>query len=180
MIDAKPAITTVSGAEKAHIFRSNLGWIGVCWQLSAVSRATFGHDTRRGAAAALPGRRSRSNDALQPVERQLVERLIAFSDGAPEDFTDVPVSLNGITEFRREVLSACRHVPYGESCSYGDLAARIGRPKAARAVGTAMAQNPIPLIIPCHRIVGAQNRLGGYSAPGGLEMKQRLLELECS
>ena len=88
----------------------------------------------------------------------------------------VPVDLSGVPAFQRRVLQALRRVPYGRTITYGQLAARAGRPRAARAVGQAMAHNPVPLIVPCHRVVASGGGLGGFG--GGLALKRRLLALE--
>lgn len=88
---------------------------------------------------------------------------------------DLPLRLGG-TAFQQRVWAALREIPYGQTISYGELAARIGAPGASRAVGLANGRNPIPIIVPCHRVVAADGTLGGYS--GGLERKRRLLDLE--
>ena len=88
-----------------------------------------------------------------------------------------PLALAGQTPFQRQVLEATRTIACGKTCTYGELAARIGRPQAARAVGTALGHNPLPLLIPCHRVVAAGSRLGQYS-DGGETMKRRLLAHE--
>ncbi len=109
---------------------------------------------------------------------QLVRRLQAYATGTPVDFRDVRVDPGRLTAFERRVVGQCRRIPYGETVSYGELAARSGSPGAARAVGNCMAANRIPLIIPCHRVVRADGRPGAYSAPGGTRTKRRLLALE--
>ena len=86
--------------------------------------------------------------------------------------------MNCFSRFQRRVLNQCRRVPCGATISYARLAAKAGYPGAARAVGNCMAGNPIPLIVPCHRVVCSDGRLGAYSAPGGTAMKRRLLALE--
>jgi methylated-DNA-[protein]-cysteine S-methyltransferase len=92
----------------------------------------------------------------------------------------IRVDLGTTRSFAGRVLEACRRIPFGETMSYADLADAAGSPRAARAVGNVMAANRIPLIIPCHRVVGAGNSLGGYSAPAGLAMKKRLLAMEAA
>jgi methylated-DNA-[protein]-cysteine S-methyltransferase len=89
---------------------------------------------------------------------------------------DLDVDLHAVPEFHRVVLGELARVPYGEVTTYGALAARAGRPRAARAVGTAMNRNPVPIVLPCHRVVGANGSLVGYG--GGLERKELLLRLE--
>jgi methylated-DNA-[protein]-cysteine S-methyltransferase len=108
---------------------------------------------------------------LDPVKRELDE----YFEGRRHEF-DLPVDLRGRTDFSRLVLEQLARVPYGEVTTYGSLAARSGRPKAARAVGTIMNRNPIPIVLPCHRVVGSTGSLVGYG--GGLERKRLLLDLE--
>ena len=81
-------------------------------------------------------------------------------------------------EFNRRVYAVTRTVPPGETTSYGEVAARIGEPGAAQAVGRALGQNPFPIVVPCHRVVAADGRLTGFSAPGGIDTKRRMLEIE--
>jgi methylated-DNA-[protein]-cysteine S-methyltransferase len=107
---------------------------------------------------------------LDDIRRELDE----YFDGTRTTF-DLPIDLR-VAPFHAEVLRELALVPYGRTDTYGALAARVGRPRAARAVGTAMNRNPIPIVLPCHRIVGANGSLTGYA--GGLDVKRRLLELE--
>lgn len=90
----------------------------------------------------------------------------------------VDVDLCDLPEFRLSVLNACRRIPHGQTASYQDLARAVGNPAASRAVGSAMANNPIPLVIPCHRVLRADGSIGGFSSPAGVAEKLRLLELE--
>jgi methylated-DNA-[protein]-cysteine S-methyltransferase len=107
---------------------------------------------------------------LDVVHRELDE----YFEGKRRDF-DLPLDLR-VAEFNEAVLHELARVPYGRLETYGGLAAKVGRPKAARAVGTVMNRNPIPIVLPCHRIVGANGSLTGYA--GGLDIKRQLLELE--
>ncbi len=113
------------------------------------------------------------------VNRTLEVQIQDYFAGKPASIdTTVPLDLTWARPFTRAVLKACRLIPSGETRTYGQLAQTAGHPLAARAVGGAMAKNPLPLLIPCHRVLGAAGRLTGFSAPGGLEMKQRMLNLE--
>ncbi|MTV27033.1 methylated-DNA--[protein]-cysteine S-methyltransferase [Nitriliruptoraceae bacterium ZYF776] len=107
--------------------------------------------------------------------RDAVEQLTAYFDGRRRDFDDLPLAPVG-TAFQHEVWAALRRIPYGETTSYGQLAAELGRPGAARAVGLANGRNPIAIVVPCHRVIGADGTLTGYA--GGLERKRSLLALE--
>jgi methylated-DNA-[protein]-cysteine S-methyltransferase len=107
---------------------------------------------------------------LDEVRRELEE----YFEGRRESF-DLPLDLR-VAPFHADVLQELARVPYGRTETYGGLARKVGRPRAARAVGTVMHNNPIPIVLPCHRIVGANGSLTGYA--GGLDVKRRLLELE--
>lgn len=111
------------------------------------------------------------DDGIQPALR---EQLAAYFRGELQRF-DVPVAVHG-TPFQQAVWAALRDVPYGTTCTYGDLAAAIGRPTAVRAVGAANGRNPVCIVVPCHRVVGSDGSMTGYA--GGVERKQQLLALE--
>ncbi len=108
------------------------------------------------------------------VFKQVKEQLFSYFAGELEKFS-IPLAPQG-TDFQLQVWQALQTIPYGETLSYGELAKQIGRPKASRAVGAANGQNPIPVIIPCHRVIGSSGKLVGFG--GGLETKQTLLALE--
>lgn len=112
----------------------------------------------------------RRDDALPATRRQIEE----YFAGQRRDF-DLEVDGEG-TDFQRLVWHELTKIPYGATCSYGDIAQAIGRPAAVRAVGAANGRNPIPIVVPCHRVIGADGSLTGFG--GGLEAKRRLLELE--
>jgi methylated-DNA-[protein]-cysteine S-methyltransferase len=113
-----------------------------------------------------------ADEPFAEVRRQLSE----YFDGERTTF-DVPLAMAG-TPFQRRVWSALREIPYGETTSYGELAGRLGRPSASRAVGLANGRNPIAVIVPCHRVIGSDGNLTGYG--GGLERKRLLLDLEAA
>jgi len=124
-------------------------------------------------AAALPG--ARREKAFAP-HRDAVRQILEYLEGKRRRF-ELPLDLRG-TPFQRSVWSALAAIPYGETRSYGEVARSIGRPRAVRAVGLANGANPVPLVVPCHRVIAAGGRLGGYG--GGLELKRRLLAMEQS
>ena len=109
-----------------------------------------------------------------PLIKATMEQLQEYFEGKRKDF-DIPMEAKG-TEFQKSVWDQLLKVPYGETCSYGEIAKRIGNPKASRAIGMANNRNPISIIIPCHRVIGASGKLVGYG--GGLDIKERLLKLE--
>lgn len=114
--------------------------------------------------------------APTPLLRRVAEELAEYFAGVRRSFT-LPLDAEG-TPFRQEVWRALRTIPYGRTCSYGQIAAAVGRPKASRAVGAANHDNPLAIVVPCHRVVGGNGKLTGYA--GGLETKRRLLALEAS
>ncbi|MHC4697603.1 MAG: methylated-DNA--[protein]-cysteine S-methyltransferase [Planctomycetota bacterium] len=149
----------------------------------------FGIVARAGAVVEtfLPGRRGsvlrtiteRWPDALESVDTlpQFQRQVIDYFGGKRTRFT-VRTDLSGLSPFRQAVLEACRRIPYGQTASYADLARAAGRPGAARAAGSTMANNPIPLVIPCHRVLRSDGSIGGFSSPQGVKQKMRLLSLE--
>jgi methylated-DNA-[protein]-cysteine S-methyltransferase len=111
----------------------------------------------------------RTADPRRELDEYLAGRRKAFS---------VTVDLRHVTPFQLSVLEAARSVPRGQVVTYGDIGRRIGRPRAARAVGQALGSNPVPIVVPCHRVLASDGSLGGYSGRGGLRTKRRLLALE--
>ena len=108
---------------------------------------------------------------------QIENQVRAYLNGERQTF-DIPVDISQLTDFQRQVLFATRQVPRGQIATYMDIARKIGNPKAVRAVGQALGRNPIPIVIPCHRVIASNGSLGGYSGGGGLETKAKLLQLE--
>jgi len=167
--------TTEITAVQVAIFATPLGWLGLVGQSQFVSRLTIGQPSANAVRQEVVQHLDDFVEAdWNPEVRQLLER---YAVGQRVDFSKVAIDVAATTEFRRAIIRATRAIEHGQTVSYGELASRAGRPRAARAVGTAMSSNRIPIIIPCHRVL-ASNGLGGYSAARGLEFKKRLLELE--
>jgi methylated-DNA-[protein]-cysteine S-methyltransferase len=158
---------------------------------TALGRCAIAWSERGVVAVALPGARSdaalarlrrRLADAAEapppPAIQAVVEDLRALLRGEPRDLSGAPLDLAGVPAFEGRVYAAARAIRHGATATYGELAARLGAPSEARAVGEALARNPCPLIVPCHRVTAAGGRLGGFSAPGGAATKRRLLALE--
>jgi len=129
--------------------------------------------------------RSETSDDVVRLEYEASELTVRaagmlqrYFQGERIDFGDIPVDLGGMPPFRHKVLSVIRNLSYGEISTYGQVARECGSPYAARAAGGALALNPIPVIIPCHRVVATDGRLTGYSAPGGEGTKMALLKME--
>ena len=166
----------------SRTFETQLGWIAFTQREGKLSSLVFGYATKVAADRALQRSLSLSNQDLSyyldSSATELAERLAQFTDGQAVDFSDVPIDVARLTVFGRRVVAACRRIPWGQTRSYGHLARQAGSPGAARAVGQVMAHNRFPLVVPCHRVLAAGGRLGGFSSPQGPRMKSRLLELE--
>lgn len=178
-------------SHRMAVFPTQFGWIGLLWNDSRLTRSAFSHASARSAHSALladPAINSLRWREL-PTELQgstgplvelagVVRRLQQFTLDFQDDLTDIRLDWQAASAFQRRVLEACRAIPIGTTVSYAELARRAGSPGAARAVGNVMASNRFAPIVPCHRVIGKEGGLRGYSAPGGLSVKQRLLAAE--
>ena len=106
------------------------------------------------------------------------EQITAYFESACVDFRNIPIVLSSVSHFCRSVLTVCRDIEFGRTVSYSTLAKKSGRPAASRAAGSALAKNPLPLIIPCHRVICSDGKIGGFSAAGGKNVKAKLLKHE--
>lgn len=153
--------------EALFAFKTGMGWIEVSWSQRGLRTLNlFG--TERACPEAL---------VVPPWVLEAVDQISRHLAGDPADLTRIPVDLEGQPPFRRKVLETLRTTQPGTTCTYGQLACMAGSPGAARAVGQAMARNPLPIVIPCHRVVAADGP-GGFSLFGSLASKERLLALE--
>ena len=159
-----------------HLFETKLGTAAIAWGDEGITRFNL-PGPKDGATKRLGG----ATPAEPPPHIAAVaDQAKRYFAGEQIDFAPVELDLSGIDPFRRSVYDALRKVRFGETVTYGELAKRAGatQPQAAQDVGVAMARNPVPLIIPCHRVLAAGGKLGGFSAPGRTEAKQRMLALE--
>jgi methylated-DNA-[protein]-cysteine S-methyltransferase len=163
--------------EQAVVFHSNLGWIALAWRVDKLTLISFGNASPAEAAERAGAEPVDLVEAPKWVAK-VIEKINKFAAGKAVDWSDVPLYWEQQTPFQKRVREACRAIPRGEVRSYGELAAAAGFPGAARAVGSVMRTNRFPLVIPCHRVVAAGGKVGGFSCPAGLEMKERLLALE--
>ena len=159
------------------IFSTKIGWMGLSGRNRLVERLVFGHSSADAVWSRLT-EEAGAEFTETDWHPELRERLEAYAEGEYVDFAEFEVDLSHLTEFQHRVVGELRKVPYGEKVTYAELAGRAGSPKAARAVGSVMAQNRVPLIVPCHRVVGSGGHLGGFSAPRGVTLKQELLAME--
>jgi methylated-DNA-[protein]-cysteine S-methyltransferase len=161
---------------KYTIFSTAWGYFGLAAGKKGVIRTILPCPNRKTAEKCLLARLDNpqfNKNLLKPLQKQ----IIAYFAGKSAGF-DAHLLADGLTPFARKVLIACSKIPSGKTVSYSQLAGMIGKPRASRAVGSALAKNPIPLIIPCHRVIHSDGSLGNFSAPGGTATKKMLLELE--
>jgi methylated-DNA-[protein]-cysteine S-methyltransferase len=160
-------------AEGIELFETAWGWMGLAWRRGRLCRVMLPASRRRLSQEA----RLLELRTTIAAKSQLARQLVRYFAGERVELS-APLAFPSASAFRRRVWEVTVAVPYGEVLTYGAIAARVGRPRAGRAVGQALAANPLPLVVPCHRVVGADGGLGGFSADGGVEVKRRLLELE--
>jgi methylated-DNA-[protein]-cysteine S-methyltransferase len=167
------------------LFETPIGWCGIAWSMdthSARTPAVTLLQLPEATARLTEARIARSTGARRsdtpPRIARIIRKLCKHLQGKAQDFQDVPVNLEGIGPFARQVYAAARKIPAGRTMTYGELANALGRPGAPRAAGQALGKNPVALIIPCHRILAAGGKLGGFSAHGGAATKARILTIE--
>ena len=161
-------------------FETAIGPCGIAWNdVPAVKCFQLPEANAQGTEARIARRCGGQKAAAPPPEiAVLIEKISKHLRGELQDFRDAPVDLSDLGEFDKQVLEAALRIPAGQTRTYGELAKDVGRPAEARAVGQVMARKPIPLIIPCHRVLSANGGLGGFSAPGARVTKTRLLTIE--
>lgn len=165
------------------LFETVLGWCAIAWRkradTNAVTLLRLPEATRELTEARIAQGSGARQPTLPPPEiTEVIARVRKHLQGEVGDFRDIKLDLDGINPFVRRVYEAAREIPVGETRTYGELATVLDQPGAVRAVGQALARNPIALIIPCHRVVAAAGRPGGFSAYGGRATKARLLAIE--
>jgi methylated-DNA-[protein]-cysteine S-methyltransferase len=160
------------------LFDTAIGPCGLAWNEHGVTRLQLPESDRGATEKRLSAGAAKASHAMPPAIDQLITDIQNYMSGHGVDFASVAVDLTDIEAFERKVYAAARSIPWGRTLSYGELARQIGSPGAARAVGQALSHNPVPIIIPCHRILAKGRRIGGFSAHGGAVTKERLLALE--
>ncbi|TCU18167.1 methylated-DNA--[protein]-cysteine S-methyltransferase [Rhizobium sullae] len=170
-------------AEKAHqylIFETAAGFCGIAWNDVGVTRFQLPTKAADATERLLLRRLPAAEPGMPTPELdEVIAAVKRYFNGEKTDFSGVKLDLEGQDAFFKSIYAAARHVGWGRTTTYGALAKELGAgPEAAKDVGQAMAKNPIALIIPCHRVLAAGGKIGGFSAPGGSNSKLRMLELE--
>lgn len=158
-----------------RVFDTALGWFAIGWTEGGISRVML-----PGAELGWLRERLAGMDGLEDATGQdeLVARIVAYAAGAEDAFQDLTLDLSAVPALNRRIYEHIRGLRWGETTTYGAIARWLGDVAMSRTVGTAMGQNPIPLIVPCHRVLAADGRTGGFSAPGGVPAKMEMLALE--
>lgn len=160
------------------VFQTPLGWFGLLGYDGQLVRIRIGCADRQAVIDAFDEDTDDAPVELTSWHADLEHRLRRFANGEKVEFADVKVVWpKPLTEFRRRVIEQTRKIKWGQTLSYGVLAERSGTPRAARAVGSTMATNRFPIVVPCHRVVSASD-LGGFTAPTGVSLKRQLLAME--
>jgi methylated-DNA-[protein]-cysteine S-methyltransferase len=161
------------------LFETAIGGCGIAWSPAGIVGLQLPEATR-GAALARLARRFPGLDRADPPAAiaAAAGRIAAFLVGARDDFADLALDLASASPFDRAVYLETRAIPAGATSTYGAIAGKLGDPGQARAVGQALGRNPWPIVVPCHRVTGADGKMGGFSAPGGRATKLKLLEIE--
>ena len=164
------------------IFATAIGPCGVAWSQRGLVSIQLPEATEEATRARLWERITLPDDGglTTPPDtvRAAIERIVAHLTGNEAGLDGIELDLEDVPPFHRKVYEAARRITRGEIRSYGDLAGDAGSPHGARAVGQAMAKNPLPIVVPCHRVVAAGGKPGGFTSPGGLDTKARLLAIE--
>ena len=161
------------------LFDTTIGRCGIAWGARGISGVQLPEASEAKTRARLTQRYARAREAAPPADVQrAIEAIAALLDGEPKDLSAVTLDMNGIAEFERRVYEAARAIPAGATLSYGELAARLGERALAREVGQALGRNPFPIVVPCHRVLAAGAKAGGFSANGGVATKLALLTIE--
>ena len=168
------------------LFETPLGTCGIAWRERRDSRSQpvvtavqLPEATPRATESRIARKSGANRASLPPPEMAAIaERIRRHLGGEVQDFRGVPVDLSDVAPFFRQVYEAAREIPPGQTRTYGEIAKAVGQPNAAEEVGRAMARNPAPILIPCHRVAAAGGKPGGFSAHGGRSTKSKLLALE--
>lgn len=162
-----------------RLFDTAIGSCALVWQSGCIVGAQLPEADEDVARQRLARRFPQATEAEPPdFAEAAIADIIALLAGEPRDLSHLPIDLASVPEFNRRVYEAALAIPPGETLTYGEVATRIGEPGAARAVGVALGQNPFAPIVPCHRVLAAGGRTGGFSAEGGVETKLRMLTIE--
>ena len=161
------------------LFDTAIGRCAIAWTVHGVCGVQIPEDDEASTRSRLLRRWPDTPEAAPPPDvGDVIARCVALMEGRAIDFADCRLDLRGTSDFERQVYAAALTIPPGRTLTYGEVAQSIGDRGAARAVGAALGANPVPIVVPCHRVVASGGRSGGFSAPGGAKTKLRMLAIE--
>jgi methylated-DNA-[protein]-cysteine S-methyltransferase len=161
------------------LFDTAIGACGIAWGARGLLGIQLPEASEARTRARMRRRFPDAREAPPPLDVQrAIEGIVALLGGEAVDLSAVELDMAGVPPFDRRVYEVARTIPAGATLAYGDIAARLGAPGEARAVGQALGQNPFPIVVPCHRVLAAGGKVGGFSANGGIATKLRLLSIE--
>ncbi|WP_020667934.1 methylated-DNA--[protein]-cysteine S-methyltransferase [Amycolatopsis nigrescens] len=161
------------------LFETAIGHCGVAWGEHGLVHVQLPEGSpQRTRARLLRYFRGTPEAAPTPEVRRAIDDMVRLLAGDRTDLSGIEVDLREVPEFHRRVYEVARTIPPGATLTYGDIAARLGAPGSARAVGQALGRNPVPIVVPCHRVLAAGGKMGGFSANGGTDTKHRMLVIE--
>ena len=161
------------------LFNTALGRCGIAWSARGITAMSFPEGSDEKTRARLLRKSPGATEAPPTADVQkIIARIVALLAGNRIDLMDIALDDGRLPDFNRKVYDIARTIPAGQTLTYGDIAKRLGDVALSRDVGQALGQNPIPIIVPCHRVLAANGKSGGFSAPGGVSTKLKLLSIE--
>jgi len=160
------------------LFPTAIGECCIAWRGDLVIAASLPETTPAATAARIVKRTGATKAVPPPIIERAIQSITALLEGEKTDLSYIACDLGEVGEFAQKVYAITCEIPAGETLTYGDVALRLGNKHFSQRVGQALGRNPIPIIVPCHRVVGANGKLTGFSAPGGTQTKLKMLEIE--
>jgi methylated-DNA-[protein]-cysteine S-methyltransferase len=161
------------------LFRTTIGCCGVVWSGRGIAGVQIAEKSEQSARYRIARRYPGAHEVAPPPDVQnAIADIVALLNGEARELSHVTLDLDGVPDFNRRVYDIARTIRPGETLSYGEIASRLGDRNLARDVAQALSQNPFPVIVPCHRVLAAGGKMGGFSAPGGVRTKLRMLSIE--
>jgi methylated-DNA-[protein]-cysteine S-methyltransferase len=165
--------------QKFAIFDSPIGACGVIWGERGITGVQLPMGSEEKTRNRIHQRNGDIPEGKPPAEvKRAIDEMIELLAGKPKDLLDVELDLDGVPEFNRGVYDIARKIPPGQTLTYGDIAKKLGGVELSRDVGQALGRNPCPIVVPCHRVLAAGNKPGGFSANGGVVTKLKMLAIE--
>ena len=161
------------------VFETVIGWCGIAWGANGIVGVQLPEATEAQTRTRMARRFHATREEAPPADvRRAIDGIVAQLRGEATDFSTVELDMDGVPAFHQRIYDVARAIAPGVTMTYGDIAMRLEAPRTAQTVGRALARNPFPIIVPCHRVLAAGGKAGGFSAPGGVGTKLRILAIE--